>query len=169
MNDEMKNLFEIIFSGIQLFVLIVGGIWAYFRFRREGTYSPRIEFSISCKFFHSHNKNRIAHVVIHARNKGNIEHKFVRISLKLRGIKAGTNLVLRSDKRADFSESLIKAELIPEEVGYFFVRPNVEQQIAFTTIIPENIAFVLAHAAFKYENSEDLHTAEDAFEVETAT
>ncbi|MCP9496641.1 MAG: hypothetical protein MSG64_19565 [Pyrinomonadaceae bacterium MAG19_C2-C3] len=61
----------------------------------------------------------------------------------------------------------MEAELVPKKFGYFFVRPNVEQQFTFSTVIPDNISFILARAAFKYENSKDLHTAEGAFDART--
>jgi hypothetical protein len=167
MNNETKNAIELFFSAIQLIVIVIGGILAYFRFWREGVHKPRIEFDLDCKFFGPQNNRRVASFTIHVRNMGNIEHKFIRISLKLRGIKFGGSLEnRRKDNRLEFPESLLEAELIPKEFGYFFVRPNVKQQIAFTAAIPDDVHFVLARAAFKYEDSDDLHTAEKVFDVQ---
>lgn len=168
MEDETKNGLDVALSAIQLFAILVGGMWAYFRFSREGTHTPRIELDLACTFLESANpkdSHRVAAFTIHARNKGYIEHKFESISLRLRGIKSDALLAVREDKRLEFPEPLMKAELIPKEAGYYFVRPGVEQQVTFTTIIPADVRFVLARAEFKYENSDDRHSVEKVFDA----
>jgi len=166
MSNETKTSLELFFSAVQLIVILIGAVLAYFRFWREGTHKPRIEFDLVCTFFGPQNNHRIASFIIHAHNKGNIEHKFIRITLRLRGIKFESPLNRRPDNRLEFPESLLKVELIPKEFEYFFIRPNVEQQITFATTIPDDIHFLLARAAFKYEDSDDLHTAEKIFDVQ---
>jgi hypothetical protein len=158
-------LIEIIGS-VQLLVVVTGAVWTYVRFFREGQHAPRIDFDIACKFFGPQNGFRVAAFTIYAHNKGNLEHKFSRISLRLLGICSDDTLTLREDLRLSFPHSLAKAEVIPEKFGYFFVRPTVNQQISFTTTIPADMRFVLARAAFKYEDSEDLHTTEKVFDVQ---
>lgn len=168
MGDDTKNIFDVVLSAIQLLAILVGAIWAYFRFWREGTHRPRIEFDLACIFLESgspHDNHKVAAFTIHARNMGHIEHKFDRISLRLRGIKSDALLAVREDKRLEFPEPLLKAELIPQKVGYYFVRPGVEQQVTFTTIIPADVRFVLARAAFRYENSNDSHSVEKVFDA----
>jgi hypothetical protein len=169
MEDETKNVFDVVLSAIQLVAILIGAMWAYFRFSREGTHTPRIELDLACIFLESGNpkdNHRVAAFTIHARNKGHIEHKFDRISLRLRGIKSGALLAVREDKRLEFPEPLMKAELIPKKVGYYFVRPGVEQQVTFATTIPADVRFVLARAAFKYENSDNLHSVEKVFDTQ---
>ena len=166
MSDSTKNLFDVFFGFVQLFVVVTGAAWAYLRFFREGQHAPRIDFDVTCEFFGPQNDSRVAAFTIYAHNKGNIEQKFVRISLRLLGIRLNDTLDLREDLRLNFPHSLAKAEVIPEKFGYYFVRPGVNQQISFTTIIPADIRFVLARAAFKYEDSNDLHTTEKVFDIE---
>ncbi len=169
MQDATKNLCEVVISGLQTAGVAIGALWAYFRFWREGIHRPRLEFDIQCQFLGVQAGTRVVSFVIVANNKGNIEHKFSRVSLRVRGITRSQNLSRRKDERLNFPESLFKAELIPEEFIYYFVRPGIAQPFTFTTTVPEDIRFILARAAFKYENSNDLHTSERVFEVPQAT
>lgn len=168
MTDETKNTWDVITAVLQTVGVGIGALWAYLRFWREGIHRPRIEFDIQCTFLGVQNNARVISFAAMAKNKGNVEHRFSRVSLRVRGIKATGTLGRRPDERLDFPDPLLKAELVPEEFGYYFVRPGVEQPFTFTTTIPSDTRFILARAAFKYENSEDLHTSERVFEVPQA-
>jgi hypothetical protein len=151
MTSDTKNVFDVFFSFAQLLAIIVGAVWAYLRFWREGQHAQRIEFDITCDFSQPQNGSRIAAFSLHAHNRGNVEQRFSRISLRVLGLTSSDPLTLREDFRLSFPHSVTKAEVIPEKVGYYFVRPGVNQRFAFTTTIPEEISFVLARAAFKYQ------------------
>lgn len=165
MTDTTKNLFDVIFSFLQLLGATAAAGWAYFRFFHEGTHRPRIEFDIQCTFYRPQGNARGAMFAAQIVNKGTVEHKFTRITLKLRGVRRGEPLMRMEDQKWEFPESLLKAELVPPKFGYFFVRPGISQSITFPTTLDSRIAFVLAHAAFIYEGSEDMHTVEKVFEV----
>ena len=168
MSDPTKNLLDIYFSAAQLVVLIVGAAVAYFRLWREAPMKARIEFDLDCHFLGVQDNQRIVMFTFHAQNKGHVRHTFERISFKVRGIKSGVQLSLREDKRLHFPESLLEAEAIPKEYGYYYVQPGVNQQITFTSMIPEDIRFVRVWAAFRYKNSKDQHTSEKTFDAEIA-
>jgi hypothetical protein len=104
--------------------------------------------------------------VVIATNRGNVEHRFSRISLRVRGLKKDQTPSRREDQRLDFPESVLKAELVPAEFGYFFVRPGIDQRFTFTTTMPDDIRFILARPAFQYQHSEDLHTCERVFAID---
>ena len=168
MDDATKNLFEVVISIAQTVGIAIGALWAYFRFWREGIHRPRIEFDIQCAFLGTQGNASVVSFTVLANNKGNVEHRCSRVSLRVRGITTDQTLARRPDARLDFPKSLLKAELVPEGFGYYFVRPGIAQPFTFTTTIPADARFLLARAAFKYENSEDLHTSERVFEVPRA-
>lgn len=163
---ETKDKWEIALGIAQFLCVLVAAIWAYFRFRREGLHQPRIEFGIQIVPLGVVGEARAVRIQIDAENKGSIEHRFSSIVLRLRGVKNGDPLKRReSDNRLDFDQSLLKQELVSEKYGYYFVRPGVKQSFSFTTTIPANTRFVLAFAAFKYEDTNELHTTESTFEI----
>lgn len=172
MCDNTYYLFDIICSFLQLLALVVGGSWAYFRFRLEEPDKPRIEFDVDCQFLGPILGNFIAAFEIHAENKGHVEHKFSKIVIRVRGIRVGEPLA-EWEKRAprlSFPHELVRdVNLVPTDDEYNFVRPGVSQRFTFTTKIPADIRFIVAHATFEYERSEDEHTAERVFELPTTT
>jgi hypothetical protein len=54
---------------------------------------------------------------------------------------------------------------VPADYGYFFVRPGVRQRLSFVTPVSSDFAFVLARVTVGYERTNEVHTAERAFEV----
>ncbi|WP_151087421.1 hypothetical protein [Hymenobacter baengnokdamensis] len=166
MDAGTKDFWTVVLSAIQTIGVGIGALWAYFRFWREGAHKPRIEFDIQCSFLGQQGNARVVSFTILATNKGNIEHKFSRISLRARGITAADGeLIKRPDGRVNFPKELLKEEVIPKEFGYYFVRPGIAQPLTFTTIIPAEVRLLLVRAAFEYERSKDLHTSERTFEV----
>lgn len=165
MSDGTKNLLEALFAGTQLIAIAVGAVWAYLRFYREGQHSPRMEFELNCEFSAAQQGVRVAAFSIYAHNKGNVEHRFSHITLRALGLTSEDAPTLRADHRLDYPHLITKAEVIPSKFGYYFVRPGVNQRLSFTTTIPASMRFVLVRAAFQYQGSGDLHTAERAFDL----
>jgi hypothetical protein len=170
MEDTVKNFFDVIFEGFQTAIIVGGAIWAYIRFFREGMHRPRIELDIECSFFGPQNDRYVAAFVIHATNRGNIEHRFNEIRLRVRGIKSDMPLQALKEHEpllAFPEEDFDTVNIIAKKPRYYFVRPGVHQKFSFVTSIPASWKFVLARASFKYEASNELHTSERAFEVKT--
>jgi hypothetical protein len=168
MNDHTRNLLDVVFSGIQLLIILVSALWAYFRFRKEDPLYPRIEFGLKCKVFGPHQNSYLASFTITANNKGNVEHKFSEIRLRIRGIKI--NELLTEFKEyspmVNFPEKIIEGiNIVPAKFGYFFVRPGVNQAFNYATQIPGDIRFIIVRATFKYQSTNELHAAERVFEV----
>ena len=167
MDESTKRVWEVVLNILQLVAVVVGALWAYFRFRRERPNHPRIEFAVDCKFFGPILGDTVAAFEIHANNKGHVEHKFTEIRLKVRGIKEGAKLAYFEGRepRLSFPEELFKGVNLVGDFGYFFVRPGVKQTFTFTTKVPADIRFLVARATFKYEATNDLHTAERVFDL----
>jgi hypothetical protein len=165
MTEEFRKNAGLIFQGVQCLGFVVGAVWAYFKFWREGIHRPRIEFDVSCHTVGIEGDQRILTFDVIARNKGLVEHRFCRISLPIRGIRNGTSLSRRDDGRLNFPDVLLRAELVTKELGYYFVRPGIEQHFTFTTIVDADYRFILVRPAFQYEGSEDLHTSERVFDL----
>src|SRR5271166_5969701 len=161
--DATKNLLGVALGAVQTIVVIVGAIWAYFRFFREGAHRPRIEFDIECSFMGPQQDRYVAAFTINATNRGNIEHRFPEIRLRVRGITtdAALNAWNGCEPLLEFPEEEFKSvNIIPKKKGYYFVRPGVHQRLSFVTSVPASWKFVLAHASFIYKSSNELHTTE---------
>ncbi|PSR55890.1 hypothetical protein AHMF7605_21490 [Adhaeribacter arboris] len=172
MDDNTKNILEVAFQGIQATVLIASAFWAYFRFRQETPLHPRIEFDVKCVLYGPHLNNYLATFTITANNKGNVEHRFSEIRLKVLGIKNNEPLTehIEFTPLINFPDKIIRGvNIVPSSFGYFFVRPSVNQTFNYAIKIPEHYRFILVRATFKYQQNGDLHTAERVFEVKAET
>lgn len=161
-------LLNFILAMFQAVILLISAIWAYFRFRKEKPLHPRIEFDIACRFYGPQKNEYLAVFSIIAENKGNVDHTFTEIFLRCRGLKEEHTLEELSDYpgRLNFPKKVFEIDnIIPEKYKYYFVRPGVRESFAFTTKIPETYSYLLVHAAFKYKDANELHTAEQVFEV----
>jgi hypothetical protein len=168
MSTETKNVFDVVLGSVTLLVALVGGAWAYFRFKKEGAHNPRIELDLDCAFLGPQHGNYVAAFSIYADNKGQVEHRFKEIRLRVRGIRRKQALVEWDERKPMllFPDSIVsKANVVPPDYGYFFVRPSVRQRISYVTPISEEYAFILARLTFRYGKSEEIHTAERVFEV----
>ncbi|MDB5129926.1 hypothetical protein [Mucilaginibacter sp.] len=163
-----KDTLDLILNGVQLLFVVIGGVWAYFRFRRENPLHPRIEFGLKCKFYGPIHSSYLATFTIIANNKGNVEHRFSEIRLKIRGIKGDEDLTVfeKYAPMVEFPEKIIdKVNIVPPQFGYFFVRPGVNQSFNYPTQISKEIRYIIVRATFKYQLTNDLHTTEEVFEV----
>jgi hypothetical protein len=168
MDQSTKDVWDLSLKSIQAAIVVITALWAYYRFRREAPLEYRVEFDLDCEVVGSQHGASIVLFTIWIHNKGNVEHRFSRLALRVRGIEAGSPLSVRADARLLFPAELLKANLVPEQEGYYFVRPGIKQAVRMTAMIPKGISFVLARASFKYAGSDDLHTAEKSFHVEAA-
>jgi len=164
------DLIDVVFRLLTLLTVLVTGGWAYFRFRREGVHDPRIELDLDCVFLGPQSDAFVAAFSIYADNKGQLEHRFSEIRLRVRGVRRGEPLAEWKERKPLLlfpEEIFTKAEIVPPKYPDFFVRPGVRQRISYVTSIPAEYSFILARVTFRYEHTNDIHTAERAFKVPT--
>jgi hypothetical protein len=156
-----------IISLLNLLVLLVGAIFTYYRFFREGSHNQRIELDLECIDLGINGKYRIVEVAITAINKGNVEQKFDDIRLKIHGIVNGQELkdIKNHSPRLRFSEEKPSISVIPEKYKYFFVRPSVKQRFPVVLKIPANWSQLQTRSTFKYLGTNEIHSAERAFKL----
>ena len=168
MKAETKYIFDVCFAGSQLLVAIIGLIWVMYRFGRERTHKPRLEFTLDCNFFGPQQGYYACEIVIQANNKGLIDHRFHSILLGMRGIERGAAIREWKTKepRIEFPVRILKdAEVLYKpKYDYIFVEPGISQPITFVTRIPEDIRFIAVRVEFNYDNFNP-HSAEKVFEV----
>ena len=166
--EAALQTFDVALHAVEIAIAIVGGIWVYKRFRHEGAAKPRIEFDVRCRFLGPIQDAYVAAFEVHAKNCGLVEHRFQEIRLKVLAIRSDATLQMWQghEPRLLFPEQLVRGvNLVPRELGYYFVRPGVDQSFSYVIPIPKDLRFLVARATFLYEATGDLHTAERVFEV----
>ncbi len=160
MSSDMVSL-------LNLLVVLIGAIFAYYRFFREGSHHQRIEFDIDYIDLGTNGEYRIIELGVIAENKGNIGQTFDQIRLKVRGINEGEELqeIKNHEPRLSFPEKLPVVEVIPKKFKYFFVRPSVTQRFPIVLRIPIGWSQLHARATFKYSGTNEIHSGERAFKL----
>jgi len=168
MDDTVKNMWDVTFGVLQSLAVAAAGLWAYFRFRREGVHNPAIEFDVEMEVFKADELRFLAQLSAIATNKGQVEHKFRRITLVVRGLRQNEEprLLVGNEPQLDFPEVLLRFEnIVPKGDAYNFVRPGVTQRFTAPALIPSHHRFVLFFAQFEYEGTGDKHDAQRVFDL----
>ncbi len=163
-----KSLLEICFDGLQAFALVFTAIYTYIRFLREDPLRPRIQFDVECEFWGPQDGAYLASLTIHAENKGNVEHRFETISLKVSGIEKNEQLTGDhfDGQIVEFPRAIVEIKnLVPITDEYYFVRPGINQAFNYALNIPGDIKFIKINAQFTYEKGGDPHYAQKIYEV----
>ena len=171
MSELAKRLADVIIASLQLLAVIAGGIWVFFRFRREGSHSPRVAFEIEGRFFGPQGDGYLAEFMMLVKNEGLVRHRFTAITLRVRGIRNAVPLMLWGDtQRVEFPEKVVDDADVMYKVKYgsIFVEPGVTQRLTFVAKIPAGIRFVLARAQFNYDSNRT-HSTERVFETSAIT
>jgi hypothetical protein len=128
----------------------------FFRFRRERTHVPRIGFHLDCHLHGPVGASYLAEFVLQIKNDGSVIHRFTEITLRVRGIPQGAELVEwnQAPPRLVFPVALVRDAdvLYKQKYDHIFVEPGITQEITFVTKIPADMAFLLARAEFKYDD-----------------
>ncbi len=158
---------ESMISLINLSVVLAGAIFTYYKFFREGAHNQRIEFDLEYVDLGINNNDRIIEVGIIAINKGNVEQKFDKISLKIRGMLKDKKLceIENHEPRLKFPEEVADISVIPKKYNYYFVRPGVIQRFPVVIKLPANWSHLHTRSTFKYLKTNELHTAERSFRL----
>ncbi|NPV63653.1 MAG: hypothetical protein HPY61_13700 [Methanotrichaceae archaeon] len=134
---------------------------------RERKNVPHIEFHIDCNVYGPEEGYYLTEFLLDIHNRGDVQHKFTNIVLRVRGIESGKALCYWEgyEPRLSFPKKVLNdVSVIPKGYNYFFVEPGVEQVLTYVTMIPASIRYVLAHAVFEYDEFTP-HTAERVFEL----
>ena len=152
-------------SVYQAVVVTIVGLWAYFRFRKERTHHPHIDFSVDCKIYgESGDRQYVAEFLVILKNHGYVQQRFEEIILKVRAIKykqkrllffrdapKGQDRSISYDDRLFIPLKLIRGvDIVPEKYKPYVIEPGCEEEIRYVTPIPSSIKYMLVHAKYFY-------------------
>jgi hypothetical protein len=164
---------EIANLGLELLkavAVVAAGIWAYWRFFKQRTHAPHIEFEIACQILGPQEASYVAEYTLSISNKGLVRQELRKLSFKIRGIRRETLLEYRTDRQPSLSfPDMIDEEqnLITPKFEYIFIEPGITQNFRHVSKIPDSYSFIQARAEFLYSNGIE-HTASKVFEVKAA-
>jgi hypothetical protein len=134
--------------------------------RRHREDSPHIEFSVDCQVHGRQDDDQLVEFVITAHNRGLVDWKFKSILLRVRGIEKNRSLTYwqGNEPRLEFPVKVFDVQVIPGDLNFLFVEPEVRQTVTYVTKISNRIEYILAHTEFQYDNYTP-HTSERVFRL----
>jgi len=149
---DWKDITAALQSVITSIALIVGGFWAYqkFRFRRER--EPRAEFDLDVFFAGAQAGRVLIEVNAFVENKGSVRHPVSDLSITIRHL-------LDSDLIVDGTEEIKGQVATPHGVKHMlwketYIDPGLRYRNSFITSVPGEATFILVLSSFYYGREE---------------
>lgn len=160
--QEIEIIFKIVTSTATAIAVIVGGAWAYFRFRRQRENFPLIDFTADVKFHKKLGNWWIVELITHIENKGKVQHKLDYFMFDLYSLNR-TDKIDTSDEiggQVFFPNKLVESSFLPKKNKYFFIEPGSKNKYSYVTRVPVEAEVIILHSWFNYLDGEHSHTAE---------
>lgn len=160
--EKTETVFKIIESFATTIAIIVGGIWAYFRFRRQRENHALIDFSVDIVFHSKHKDWWIVEIIAYIENKGKVQHKIDLFEFELASLSSSDNIEITEEfgGQVHFPNIITRRSFLPKKYRYFFVEPGLKNKYSFISRIPADTEVLILHSWFNYLDGKHSHSAE---------
>lgn len=160
--EAFKNLMAGLQSIVTAMALIIGGIWAIWRFRRQREAHPHVEFTADIIFVDEWRDWWIVELISHLENKGKVQHRIENFEFDLFGL-YDEDPIQPSKQfggQVYFPNLIARGSWLPERCDYFFIEPGVKAKYSFVARVPKRARTIILHSWFEYGDGKRSHTAE---------
>ncbi|MGB6037163.1 MAG: hypothetical protein WBG42_12900 [Cryomorphaceae bacterium] len=172
MEETTLLTIENIESIVTISAILIGGIWAYFRFRKTREDHPKVQIELNLTLLGIEGDRCLLECEATLENKGLVRHSFKEFTFDLLHF-SSTSEYKRGDERVNhqvvFEKEAVnrKVSWIPGDWNYSFVDPGIKQRYTYLADVPANSKYVLIHSQFKYKDQDsDFHSIQRAFSLE---
>src|SRR5260370_33812327 len=96
--DDWKNIAAAVQSVTTSIALIVGGTWAYTKFRYRREKDPRAELEVDVNFVGPQDGRMLVEVSVYVENKGNVRHPIRNFTISIRYLLSSDPVVDGNDQ-----------------------------------------------------------------------
>ena len=162
----VKDIAETVNAIASTLAILAAGGWFFY----TNQFKQRIQFDVECRLLslRTNNHSKIAEIALVFENKGFVEHRLWNLHLSVHDLACERYLTSKLDTRElEFKRHILpKIQLVPEQYGYYFVRPGVRQAITHIIKVPAAVSAIRVTASFNYhQDVGDPHTARRVFPV----
>jgi hypothetical protein len=149
---EWKDIAQAIQSVVTSVALIVGGIWAYSKFRYRREREPRAEFDFDVTFAGSQGGRVLVEINAYVENKGSVRHPVQDLSITIRHL-------LETDQIVDGAEAINFQTIIPHSVKRTlwqntYIDSGIKHRNSYIKSVPAEATFLLILGRFYYNGEE---------------
>jgi hypothetical protein len=163
--DTWRCWAELIANAFESVALLAAGWW----FLYTTQFKPRIQFDIDCSITRLTVRAYLLEILLIFENKGFVEHRVYDLSLSVHALPVeSVDGYHVPTKGRIFPTRLVPITVIvPEDYGFYFVRPGVRQVITHHVIVTNPGPIIEVTAGFTYHKRSDWpHTARRVFSVD---
>ena len=146
---DWKDITAALQSVVTSIALVVGGLWAYQKFRYRREREPRAEFDLDVTFVGSQDGRVLIEVSAFVENKGSVRHPVSNFSITIR-------YLLDSDPIVDGAKKIKDQVIVPHGGGKHllwektYIDPGLKYRNSYITSVPGEATFVLVLGSFFY-------------------
>jgi hypothetical protein len=148
---EFKDFAEGISSVMSTLAIIIGGVWAYWKFVVQMEREPRAEFDLTAEFIGIQDGKWLLEVSARLANKGKVRHLMKNATMNIRYLTSADH-VLESSQDGHFRQVSF-----PHSIGRrvvwsdSYIDPGLEFRNSYLAWVPEEATFVLLLCNFEYD------------------
>ena len=159
--------YKLMLETVKVAGIAIAGVWAYYRFLRQRTFSPTLSAVIICKVYGTHTKQYLVEFIIPMKNIGKVLVAPRRISFELKGLKRDGQL-----PSSEGSFPLILPDFIWEKdnvirpgIDYEYIEPGLTENRRMFFAISTGFRFI--HAKMRIQlNDADTVIAERLIDLD---
>lgn len=148
------NWLELLVIGTQTVAIIVGGLYAYYEYRRFRRFRPKVQFDVDFTLHPiAHGGERyLLDVQLTVINRGHVRKYFPKILVGVKALRPeDVDAALETRKQVRFGEELVKKHnIVPDPSDPWWVDSGVTQVFPYPLIVEGPGDFVQVNAAFYY-------------------
>lgn len=152
--DNFKDAAAAIADIVSAVAIILGGIWAYWKFAVQREREPRAEFDLSAEFVGKQDGKWLIEVSARLANKGKVRHPMTEATLNVRYLLSldtvGESQDVTHFRQLSFPHSIGRRKIWTDS----YIDPGLEFRNSYVTWVPEEATYVLLLCKFRYDDEE---------------
>jgi hypothetical protein len=147
--------------------LFVAGLWAYYRFFRQRTFSPNLLASWRCRVYGMQSGHFIVEFTLLLENKGKAMISLPRISVEVRGLKREAAIAPQDDGLSlELPDVLYSTEtILGKRIAYEYIEPGSPSNRMLFAAISTDYRYVHIHSRLTI-NAYDTFVANRLFDLD---
>jgi len=167
-------------SLVKIIAIIVGAVWAVYRFGLFRERHSKIEFTLDFHQLGLQDNKIVGEVVAILENKGKVRHRInaKEFVLTIRTLRSNSKIELCSDteekeidiKQLNFPYKIISNEPFVQSYEETYIDSEVKQNYSYPISFESDVTFILVKARFNLINQkDDFQTAQKVFKITKET
>jgi hypothetical protein len=154
MASQFSDFASAISDIVSALAIVLGGIWAYWKFSVQREREPRAEFDLTAEFIGKQDGKWLIAVSARLTNKGKVRHPMSEASLAVRYLVA-SDPVGESQDAAHFRQLAFPHTIGRRKIWKdSYIDPGLEFRNSYITWVPAEATYILLLCKFRYNNEE---------------